>query len=652
MIETVKLTHRTEGGSLVRSEAIIEYKDDRIFFRKSPFALKDEIKAMKGSKWHGYDDPPQKIWSVADCQRNRFQLDWLKGEDVYEWFDRDVTEFEPRRKELMPHQGVMLNTGLTYHYQIWAAIMGLGKTLSAQELIEQSGVKFWWWVGPKTSLPNIQREFIKWGWDNPAEIEWLTYDRLVKYVDDFEPGDPLPQGVIFDESSRLKGATSQRTTAAMMLTDMIRKRFARDGFVIEMSGTPAPKSPVDWWAPTEVAWPGFLKEGTPQALEKRLAFMVDKQFDAGVFKKRSGWKDDERKCAKCGDFEDAECHQFGEDGYSDDYHKWEPSVNEVTLLYERLKGLVTVLQSKECLGLPEKRYRQIHCKPTAQMLRVAKALADSAPNTMTGMSWLRELSSGFQYREVKDGVIPCPHCPKACGEVEEWFDPRDEDRTFSSVDMLNADLVARLEKRTVPCPKCHGNKQIDRLVRVSKEVPCPKEPALKGLLAECDETGRIVLFGAFQGSIDRMITVCRKEGWDIVRCDGRGYEVKTASGEIVTDVHGLDYWANRDNSKVAFVANHESGGMSLTLVESRMAVFWDNPFKPEFRIQAEDRIHRKGMDVNFGCTIVDLFHLPTDARVLSVLQENRRIELMTLGQMTACLDDAESSEACEIVELT
>jgi hypothetical protein len=75
---------------------------------------------------------------------------------------------------------------------------------------------------------------------------------------------------------------------------MIRAEYGFDGYVNLMSGTPSPKSPIDWWSQAEIAWPGFLREGSIKALEQRLAFMVDHEYDAGVFKKRLGWKDDER----------------------------------------------------------------------------------------------------------------------------------------------------------------------------------------------------------------------------------------------------------------------------------------------------------------------------------------------------------------------
>jgi hypothetical protein len=90
-----------------------------------------------------------------------------------------------------------------------------------------------------------------------------------------------------------------------------------------------------------------------------------------------------------------------------------------------------------------------------------------------------------------------------------------------------------------------------------------------------------------------------------------------------------------NHPRVAFDANPESGGMSLTLVEARTAVYWSNSWKPEYRIQSEDRIHRIGMDLNLGCLIVDLIHLPTDERVLDVIRENRKLELMTMGELMA-----------------
>ena len=629
-----KLRTKTSSGTPILISATLEYKDGRIWFVKSPYSLKDEIKAMRGSRWHGYDDPnPQKMWSVEDCQRNRFQLSFLMGEKAYAWFDRPLLRREYARP-LKDHQKDLTDAGLTYHYHIFAAEMGTGKTLAAQEVIERSGVDWWFWVGPKASLPNIKREFRKWHF--PFErfnVEFFTYEGLKTWVEQWKPGQPIPAGLICDESSRCKNAGSQRSHACQRLADLIREQYGLEhGFVIEMSGTPSPKSPVDWWSQCEIAWPGFLREGSQKAMEERMAFMVLKQMDEGAFKKRIGWKDDERKCAECGETEGDGPHEL--DGITDpeDYHKFVPSVNEVAYLNKRLKGLVTIKHKKDCLDLPDKRYRKIICKPTASLLRVAEAIVQSAPNAVTGMTLLRELSDGFQYREVPSGMTRCTHC--ADGTVREWIDPREPENRYPGIGLLPEEVVARLIEQRVPCPVCGGAREVPKLVRTTREIPCPKVAALRMLLDENEETGRLVVFAGFTGSVDRVVNLCLKEKWSVVRCDQGAFQVLTHDGEEVGE-EPLDYWANLDHPRVAFCANPESGGMSLTLVEARTAVYWSNSWKPEYRIQSEDRIHRIGMDLNKGCLIVDLIHLPSDERVLDVIRENRKLELMTMGELMA-----------------
>jgi len=660
-IEEVKMTTRTSSGTLIRVSATLEYADGRIYFLKSPFSLKDEIKAMSGSRWHQFQNEGRyagkKIWSVDDNQRNRFQLRWLCGEDVYAWFDRPLIRHSYRPlfrngtpATYMPHQADLSDAGLTYHYQIFAAEMGTGKTLAAQMVMELSGAPVWWWVGPKTSLPNIQRELRLW--DFPAhkiQVEFFTYEGLVGVMDEWNGTQPVPFGFIIDEASRCKNSTAQRSQACQKLADLIRETHGLEkGYVIEMSGTPSPKSPVDWWSLCEIAWPGFLREGSPNAMTERLAFMVLQNYAGHPFKKRLGWKDSEQKCAKCGLLCEEGPHLPDDD--PDDYHPFTAAKNEVSYLYERLKGLVVVKHKQDCLQLPEKRYRKIICKPTPSTMRAAQAIANSVSSAIVGMTLLRELSDGFQYREIPDGMVPCTHCTD--GTVAEWSDPNEPDRTYSDVSMLKPELVARLVKSIVPCPVCGGTRETTKIIRVAHEYPCPKDAALKALLEENEEVGRIVIFAGFTGSVDRIVRLCLSEKWSVVRCDQGDFRVFAATpnspeGRVITDEEPLDYWSNADHGKVAFVANPESGGMSLTLVEARMAVYWSNSWKPEYRIQSEARIHRKGMDENLGCTIVDLIHLPSDERVLEVIRANRKLELMTLGEILKGVDWNDTGEGSE-----
>ena len=157
--------------------------------------------------FHGYDDEGEyakiKVWSVDDCQRNRFQLGWLCGEDVYQWFDRPLIrhQYRPLCRDgvphtYMPHQHDLSDAGLTYHYQIFGAEMGTGKTLAAQMVMEMSGVDVWWWAGPKTSLPNIKRELKLWGFPaDRIQVEFFTYEGLVNVMDQWDGSEPLPRAV-------------------------------------------------------------------------------------------------------------------------------------------------------------------------------------------------------------------------------------------------------------------------------------------------------------------------------------------------------------------------------------------------------------------------------------------------------------------------
>jgi len=367
-----------------------------------------------------------------------------------------------------------------------------------------------------------------------------------------------------------------------------------------------------------------------------------------TFHKLVTWRDDEEKCDVCGEYADAGKHRHLLDATNRyleadvDIHDYKPSINEVAYLSERLKGLVIVKHKKDCIDLPDKRYRLINCQPKPATLRVAQSLLQAAPNTITGLTWLRELSDGFQYRNKVVGKTTCPVC-EGSGKTTYWVDPEDSERAFTMTDMLNPDYVATLEKQEWTCASCGGSGEVDKIERTVKELPCPKDEVLVSLLDENEETGRLVIFAGFTGSIDRITKLCLKQGWDVVRVDGRGWIVYNNDGVINTQP--LDYWADlTNNPRVAFVAHPKSGGMALTLTEARMAVYYSNEYSPESRTQSEDRIHRIGMDMNKGATIVDLIHLPTDERVLEVLKDNRRLELMSMGEFEKLLVGASENE--------
>lgn len=357
---------------------IAEFTGGRIYF-EFPYnvTLMEEIKVMKGSKYHGYDTPnPRKIWSVEDCPRNQFQLSYLKGENPYAWFDQDLKPFEPNRKMLYKHQLKMAQIGYTYRYAIWAAQMRTGKTLAAIEVIEKLGRPDIFWVGPKSALASVKLEFEKWG--TKVKPIFMTFEHLKKIVEGWTPGYPPPHILIVDEASRCKNETAQRSVAVQHMADAIRKEYGYDGCVILMSGSPAPKSPVDWKSLTDIVCPGYLREGRLDKFRARLALIKKSEsITGGMFPKLVTWWDDPKKCGNCGKFEDDFIHSSTECIYI-------PSKDEVSFLYQRMKGITHVFMKKDCFSWDT----EILTKQGPRRIGECVGWQELYVETPEGMKWL------------------------------------------------------------------------------------------------------------------------------------------------------------------------------------------------------------------------------------------------------------------------
>ena len=185
-------------------------------------------------------------------------------------------------------------------------------------------------------------------------------------------------------------------------------------------------------------------------------------------------------------------------------------------------------------------------------------------------------------------------------------------------------------------------------------MKCPKDNALRDLLDQNETHGRIVIAASFQGSIDRVLSICKNRGWAVACVDGRGWRAYDNQGGVVKlppaskeKGHPLIRFWTENPGKVAFVANPGSARYGLTLTLAHTLVFFDQGFSAEHRLQMIDRIHRMTMDVELGANIYDLVHLPIDQMILDTLNANRKLELLSLGALGECLGDEESEELLE-----
>jgi SNF2 family DNA or RNA helicase len=602
-----------------------------------------ELKAMEQVKWHGYDEPnPIKQWSLADSQHNRFQLEYLTGGNPYAHYDKAIESLTPRRKECRQHQIDIAAFELTRHYCTIAAEMGTGKTLATIEAMEASEARQWFWIAPKSAMYSVQLEFDKWS--AIVRPMFYTYEGLTKLLKDWPKDQPPPQGLVLDEASRCKTHTAQRTQAAKYLADQIRDHWGERGFVILMSGTPAPKSPVDWWSLCNIACPGFLKEGDPQKFRKRLAIMKEAEGVAGVYSKLESWLDDEKKCAICGKFTDDTIHDEV-NVCEEDYHTYKPSKNEVSYLYKRMNGLVLVKLKKDVLDLPEKQYKVIRVKPTQAIINAAKLITATGSSAIKTLTLLRELSDGFQYDETAIGTEKCPLCKGDRTVIDFMYTGPDDQydeimrRQYAGLEIPKGSF----QETQKACPNCDGTGESTAYTRTATQVECAKEVVLADLLDEHEDVGRLVIYAGFTGSVDRCVEIAKKEKWEYIRVDGRGWtgSIPGTAKELLLQFQG------KEIPRLVFIGQPSAAGMGLTLHASPTIVFYSNDFNAESRSQAEDRIHRMGMDVNRGATIIDIFHLPSDELVFNNLKKKKKLQAMTMGEMNnqlASLEQVERSQ--------
>jgi SNF2 family DNA or RNA helicase len=625
---------RLQAGNYWAYAEFNQYGSDRysLKFRYNPHLI-SEIKSMEGARW----DPTEKIWTVLASERNQISLEFMTGGNPYKLYFEQITPYSMNRKNLMNHQINGVNFCLNRRQCLLAHEMGCGKTLAAIEIMESSGHSDWLWVGPKSALRAVEIEFYKWGSSIMPIL--LTYDSLKKH-------DHLYKGVVFDESHKLKNPSTQRYEAAKNIVRSMRAYY-KNPYVILLTGSPAPNSPADWWSQIELICPGFIKESTVDKFKKRMGlFVQEESLAGGKFPKLITWWSNELFCRHCGKLPEHPNHDpTTGDLFGDGYHMWEQSINQVQHLYEVMKPMVNIVFKKDVLELPDKHYRIINCPPDEATLRAARLIVINAKNAATAAIQLREISDGFLYRQKAEGFKECElchgkkiiegpvihqleFCPN-CGDGEIQ-----DGKCIACGTDMNIGMEPNIEQ---DCPHCGGTGEVSNHIRVADQVPCPKEDVLKDLLEEFEDAKRVVIYAGFTGSVDRCLRICNSCEWETIKIDGRGWNYPAHPEMSETEM--LKTFQNKKiNRKIALIAQPDSGGLGLTLTASPVVIFYSNSTIPGSRSQSEDRIHRPGIDLNKGATIIDLIHLPTDQLVLDKLKLKQKIQGISLGEFRKSLD--------------
>lgn len=619
-----------------------------------------EIKSMQDQKWHGYEKTnPRKIWSVKATGRNRFQLLFLAGQDVYAPWTYDLEKLVAsatfnRPDVLAKHQKEMVAAGQVVPSVLFAAEMGTGKSLAAIEIMEHHYAKRRdkvIYVGPVSGVRAFKRELQKWSAAFRDDCLCFTYNAFVEYSKSLLAYKDTARYIIFDESSKLKTFTTARTIAAFNAAELIRTVKEGPTSILLLSGTPSPHTPADWWSQCEVAAPGFLKEGDVGKFTRRLS--VQKKIEDGsvVYPKLITWLDSELKCAVCGQTKEHVAHTVMAGGVSADpfggvrvavpqivgcskivpdpspvYHDFVPSKNEVAYLGERMRGLVLVYKKKDCTDLPEKRYEKIFIKATPEILQAAAMIRKTVASAVERINLLRQLSDGFRYRGVHSETETC--ICEACGGTGVG--------------------MAGTPEEGEPCPVCEGTGLTARIIRETARFSTPKDAQLVEDLEEVEEHGRVCIWSGFQATVEHNRATCTSNDWYVLQIDGRGYKGFAPDGSSIDadellsamDLSHKNYVALKETyPRVAVCANPGSGGSALTFTAANLSIYYSNSYDGEARMQSEDRIHRMGMDTNRGATIRDYFLLPSDKLVFENITLKKKLQDLTLGDIESAYSD-------------
>ena len=634
--------------------------------------LTKEFKTIfAGMTWHGYKTPPIKKWSIAYDDHNLFQIRHLSGLKPYQYYDDTIKTIESNAyslettRPLKQHQKDLTHHIIKVKRGIWAAEMGLGKSLAAIEAFEQIKPNKVFWISINSALLSVRLEYSKWKATVP--VNFMTYDSLKKYlkeqvipINDWIP----PQFIMLDESQNVKTSTTQRTQAAIYLVNRAAEFWGDDLYVLLMTGTPAPKSPIDWYSQCEIACPGFLKEGSIYAFKDRLAIIEKKEntVTGGIYPELLAWRDSEDKCDICGKLKDDDCHP--KDAFdqqvskSKNKHIFAASINEVEGLYKRMKGLVVVKTKKDCLTLPDKIYEKRYCKPSVMITNVMKSILQRSDSVIKGLMLCRELSDGFQYTQEETGTQTCEVCigtktyrqQTYCGPIktkefiEEIGLSEELKLTPSGPEDVIIDVVKYpqyFEVSETICPGCNGKGVTPTYSRAVKDMKTSKDKALEDILEEYDDYGRLVVYCGFTASVDKCVEIIGAKGWQVIRVDGRGWDSSINGDKKHTALELIDAFQTRqsDYPKLALVGHPGSSSTGLTLTASNVIVYYSNTFNAEDRQQSEDRIHRLGMDENRGAKIIDLIHLPTDQYVLDNLLKKKKLQEMSTGQLLKAVNE-------------
>jgi hypothetical protein len=562
------------------------WQNRSLVFVKTPYndEIVQALRSFDRAKWV----PSEQAWAFPASPRNVWSLQAMTDGSAFDRYLEAVPPWSPsaperynsalqRKVTMFGKQREMVAWVLQKRHCILACEMRTGKTWAYIEVMETHPEWEWWFVAPKKVQAEIRNQLRAWGCK--VDPKMVSYSHLAKI-------EGVPQGIIYDEGSHLKGS-SKRTQAAIALAVKMDAKYGEQNTLRVLgTGTPEPHSHLDWWNLCESVRPGFLPWGNMYHFQ---SFLQVREQMTGVhgnqFWHPVQWRDGS-PCVKClgtGKTKQAmrACDPCGGSGKTED---------NVLRLKEALANIALVVYKKEVVELPDKEFVTIHCPPTPVMLNVAQSIANSGLSAIEVISKLSQLADGFQYQHEK---------------------------------VVKGDKIVKKSLPTI-------------------RGKTPKDAVVRDLLAKHEEVGRFVIYAAYTEAIDHLCTLVQEEGWKVLRCDGtRGW--KTWDGRSADDA--LMTFADKSfDQKIVAIGHPKSMGYGLDLAASPGFLFYSINFDGETFMQAIERGHSINMDKTLGCTIYFIQVLPVEKLVRDNVMGKKNVQDITTQDILRILRENESTQ--------
>lgn len=291
---------------------------------------------------------------------------------------------------------------------------------------------------------------------------------------------------------------------------------------------------------------------------------------------------------------------FSEANWWGGYKSWKK--DKLPELQERLARHSFIIRRHQCLDLPEKIYetREIEMTPeqTSAYEQMAKDLVVDLEELKKGAS--KEESAEELNEELRDLLMESSY-------------KEDGSNRFSEARIILVKLL-RLAQITSGFLKLMDG-------TVKRFDPNAKVQAIRELLEDLDDNDKVVIWSRFREDIEHIVNEFKDDFGAVPFYGG------------VTSERREEYikrWKESPNCRL-FVAQPQTGGFGINLVEASRVIYFSNDFSLQNRVQSEDRCHRIGQKKNVVYTDL-VVPLSIDALVLDAIKQKRDMATMLVDR--------------------